>query len=82
VNRATCCNLVSLLIFLTLASLRILAIEPPSPAAYGVRLEKTWIPMKDGIRLAATLCMPRPVDAFRLIHDSAPLPEEVTTYRL
>ncbi len=57
-NRTSCCHLISLLIFLILASLRTLAIEPPSPAAYGVRLEKTWIPMKDGIRLAATLYMP------------------------
>jgi putative CocE/NonD family hydrolase len=31
---------------------------PPSPPAYGVRLLTTWIPMKDGVRLAATLYMP------------------------
>ena len=30
----------------------------PSPAAYGVRVEKTWIPMRDGVRLAATLYLP------------------------
>ena len=34
------------------------ASEPPSPPAYGVRMEQVWIPMKDGIRLAATLYMP------------------------
>jgi uncharacterized protein len=34
------------------------AVEPPSPAAYGVRMEQAWIPMKDGVRLAATLYMP------------------------
>ncbi len=34
------------------------AVEPPSPAAYGVRMERGWIPMKDGVRLAATLYMP------------------------
>ena len=34
------------------------AAAPPSPPAYGVRLENTWIPMKDGIRLAATLYLP------------------------
>ncbi len=34
------------------------AIEPPSPPAYGVRMEQAWIPMKDGVRLAATLYMP------------------------
>jgi len=32
--------------------------EPLSSPAYGVRLEKTWIPTKDGVRLAATLYMP------------------------
>jgi uncharacterized protein len=35
-----------------------LADEPPSPATFGVRLVKTWIPMKDGVRLAATLYLP------------------------
>jgi predicted acyl esterase len=34
------------------------ASEPPTPATYGVRLEQAWIPMKDGVRLAATLYMP------------------------
>ncbi len=34
------------------------AVEPPSPSAYGVRMERVWIPMKDGVRLAATLYMP------------------------
>jgi len=34
------------------------AVEPPSPAAYGVRMQQAWIPMKDGVRLAATLYMP------------------------
>jgi predicted acyl esterase len=34
------------------------AIDPPSPPVYGVRMEKTWIPMPDGVRLAATLYMP------------------------
>jgi predicted acyl esterase len=33
-------------------------VEPPSPPAYGVRMENAWIPMKDGVRLAATLYMP------------------------
>jgi len=31
---------------------------PPSPPVYGVRLVKTWIPMRDGVRLAVTLYMP------------------------
>jgi predicted acyl esterase len=34
------------------------ASEPPSPPAYGVRMEQAWIPMKDGVRLAATLYLP------------------------
>lgn len=34
------------------------AVDPPSPPIYGVRMEKTWIPMKDGVRLAATLYVP------------------------
>ncbi|HUC28787.1 MAG TPA: CocE/NonD family hydrolase [Candidatus Acidoferrum sp.] len=37
---------------------RVLATELPSPPAYGVRMEQAWIPMKDGVRLAATLYMP------------------------
>jgi uncharacterized protein len=36
----------------------IFAAEPPSPPVYGVRMENAWIPMKDGVRLAATLYMP------------------------
>ena len=32
--------------------------RPPSPAAYGVKIVKTWIPMPDGVRLAASLYMP------------------------
>ncbi len=34
------------------------ASEPPSPSVYGVRMEPAWIPMSDGVRLAATLYMP------------------------
>jgi hypothetical protein len=34
------------------------AAEPPSAPVYGVRMENVWIPMKDGVRLAATLYMP------------------------
>jgi hypothetical protein len=40
------------------SSVSIFATEEPSPPAYGVRMEQAWIPMKDGIRLAATLYMP------------------------
>jgi uncharacterized protein len=31
---------------------------PPTPPTYGVRLEHTFIPMRDGVRLAVTLYMP------------------------
>ena len=36
----------------------VFAVEPPSPPIYGVRMVAAWIPMKDGVRLAATLYMP------------------------
>ena len=48
----------SSLISLLFVSGSVFGIEPPSPAAYGVRMEQAWIPMKDGVRLAATLYMP------------------------
>ena len=45
-------------VFLVAATLSCLASDPPSPPAYAVRMENTWIPMKDGVRLSATLYMP------------------------
>jgi uncharacterized protein len=51
------------------------AVEPPSPSAYGVRMERVWIPMKDGVRLAATLYMPdgaRPGERFPALLDYLP----------
>lgn len=36
----------------------VFASDLPSPPAYEVRMEKAWIPMKDGVRLAATLYAP------------------------
>src|SRR5215472_6626862 len=33
-------------------------VQPSSPANYGVRVEETWISMKDGVRLAVNLFMP------------------------
>ena len=32
--------------------------SPASPAPYGVRMVQQWVPMPDGVRLAATLYMP------------------------
>src|SRR3984957_10344028 len=46
------------LLILTLVISNANAAVPPSPASYGARIEKTWIPMKDGVRLAVTLYMP------------------------
>jgi hypothetical protein len=46
------------ILVLTMSSCVAAAAVPPSAPQYGVRLEKTWIPMKDGVRLAATLYMP------------------------
>ena len=34
------------------------AAEPPSAPDYGMRLEEAWIPMPDGVRLAADLYLP------------------------
>jgi uncharacterized protein len=34
------------------------AVEAPSPPVYGIRMEDTWIPMEDGVRLAVRLYMP------------------------
>lgn len=52
-----------------------LAVEPPSPPKYGVRMERVWIPMKDGVRLAATLYMPdgaKPGERFPALLDYLP----------
>jgi uncharacterized protein len=56
---------VQTLITLLLATSAALAAPalPPTPATYGVRLEKTFIPMRDGVRLAVTLYRPAPVNA-------------------
>ena len=46
--------------FLLLATtaLPAVALDPPSPPTYSIRMENTWIAMKDGVRLAVTLYMP------------------------
>jgi uncharacterized protein len=51
------------------------AVKPPSAPAYGVRMERVWIPMKDGVRLAATLYMPegaKPGEKFPALLDYLP----------
>ena len=55
----TATYLAGLLILLTLATPSSgFALDPPSPPTYNVRMEDTWIPMKDGVRLAVKLYMP------------------------
>src|SRR5271154_6770035 len=46
------------MLMLTAAVVVARAAVPPSAPTYGVELEKTWIPMKDGVRLAVTLYKP------------------------
>jgi uncharacterized protein len=60
-SRTAGCRMVRVSFYITsllFISSNILASEPPSPPAYGVRMEQAWIPMNDGVRLAATLYMP------------------------
>jgi predicted acyl esterase len=64
---------IALFLILTLAAA--LAVEPPSPPVYGVRMQTAWIPMKDGVRLAATLYMPdraKPGDKFPALLEYLP----------
>ena len=58
------------------------ATEPPSPPAYGVRMVQAWIPMKDGVRLAATLYMPdgaKPGEKFPALLDYLPYRKDDAT---
>ncbi len=47
-----------LTVLLLLSTVPAYPAEPPSPPTYKVRMENTWIPMKDGVRLSVTLYMP------------------------
>jgi uncharacterized protein len=61
--------------FLLFLAPTLLAALPPSPPSYGVRLVQAWIPMKDGVRLAATLYMPegaKPRERFPALLDYLP----------
>src|ERR1700682_4937258 len=69
------CRFTRLLVLCGAFPLRALASEPPSPPAYGVRMERAWIPMKDGVRLAATLYMPagaKPAEKFPALLEYLP----------
>jgi predicted acyl esterase len=51
------------------------ASEPPTPPTYGVHMEQAWIPMKDGVRVAATLYMPdgaKPTEKFPALLEYLP----------
>jgi len=67
---------------LLLSGLYSLAIEAPSPTNYSVRMESTWIPMQDGVRLAATLYMPdgaKPGERFPAILEYHPYRKDDAT---
>ena len=58
------------------------AITGPSAPTYGVRLVQAWIPMKDGIRLSATLYMPdgaKPQERFPAILEYLPYRKDDAT---
>lgn len=58
------------------------AAEPLSPPTYGVRMENVWIPMKGGVRLAATLYMPdgaKPGEKFPALLDYLPYRKDDST---
>jgi putative CocE/NonD family hydrolase len=53
------------------------SVQPPlpSPPAYGVKVENVWIPMKDGVRLAASLFVPtggKPTEKFPALLEYLP----------
>jgi len=50
-------GIVGVLVLVGAMSMAEAAVSPSAPT-YGVRIEKTWIPMKDGVRLAVTLYRP------------------------
>lgn len=52
------CRSVCATAIVALCSPACIASLPPSAPTYHLRVEKAWIPMKDGVRLAATLYMP------------------------
>ena len=56
--RALALRLAFVLLMVAASESLAFAVEAPSPPVYGVRMEDTWIPMKDGVRLAVRLYMP------------------------
>jgi uncharacterized protein len=71
-----------LLVQIALLTSAAAAAEPPSPPTYGVRMENVWIPMQDGIRLAATLYMPdgaKPGETFPALLNYLPYRKDDST---
>ena len=68
--------------FVLLLITSVFAAEPPSPPVYGVRMERAWIPMQDGVRLAVTLYMPegaKPGDKLPALLDYLPYRKDDST---
>jgi len=60
---------------LCVSTCEVSASEPPTLPTYGVRMEQAWIPMSDGVRLAATLYMPedaKPTEKFPALLEYLP----------
>jgi predicted acyl esterase len=58
------------------------AAPPPPPTRYGVRVAQEWIPMSDGVRLAATLYMPdgaKPKEKFPALLEYLPYRKDDST---
>ncbi|PYX86549.1 MAG: peptidase S15 [Acidobacteria bacterium] len=65
----------SVIVFFSIFAISAFAALPPSPPVYGIRMVQAWIPMKDGIRLSATLYMPdstKPGEKFPALLDYLP----------
>jgi len=75
-------NLIAQFLLLLAVATAASAVEPPSPPSYGVRMVQAWIPMKDGVRLAATLYVPdgaKPVEKFPALLDYLPYRKDDAT---
>ena len=76
-------RLFSIVAFIAPASLS-WAVVPASAPEYGLHVEKTWIPLSDGVRLAATLYMPeriRPGERFAALLEYLPYRKDDGTAR-
>jgi hypothetical protein len=75
----TLSRVIGILIMLTAALSAVGATIPPSVATYGVHLQKAWIPVKEGVRLAVTLYMPaahKSGERFPALLETCPIPQD------